>query len=1399
MMSSARWQDIEKIFQAAIDLAPEERAGYVERACADDAELRREVLALIKQHEEAGEFLDKPLYERSGIQQLAEMLEGDFDSLIGKRIGKYRIVREIGRGGMGAVYLAEPDEDAGASRVAIKVIKRGMDTDFVLKRFRHEQRILAALDHPYIARLLDGGATREGQPYFIMEYIEGQPLYAYCDGQRLTLSERLKIFCQVCEAVEYLHLKQVIHRDIKPSNILVTEDGTPRLFDFGIAKLLDAGLTNDSTPQTATSMRLMTVEYASPEQVQGLPVTFLSDVYSLGVLLYELLTGHRPHNFRSRFLHEMARVITEEEPDRPSAVVTRPNHLLTVAHVSHEDVTIGHLCELRGETPESLSQHLSGSLDRITLKALRKEPGQRYQSAAELREDIVRYLEGRPVAAPVYVPHTIKQEASPARVEKEQLSIAVLPFKLMSVRSEGETGDEFLGVGLADALITRLSNVRRLVVRPTSSILPYTSRREEAFTAGEELGVGFVLDGYVQRSGDRLRVSVQLLNVAERTTVWAKAFHEDFTDVFSIQDSISTLVAEALLPHLSGTEREQLAKHGTDNAEAFELYLRGRYHLSLVTPESFSKALDYFERSVALDPNYALAFSAMADCYFYMGAFATAPPSECAQKARVMAERAIALDEALGEAYAILGYVTFYYDLDPAEAERLLRYGLRLSPNHATGHVWQSVTMAARGNYYEALTEAKLAAELDPASPFNQQHVCWILYQSRRTEEALALARKVMESAPDFAHVRGTYGWMLRHAGRYEEAIEQGRRAVELSKETPWLLASLAASCARAGQTEEALGLLRQLEEMSASRYISPFNLAIVHLHLGQRERALELLEESLATRDVWIVWMLTEPQLDTLRDDTRFLALARRMNVPQAPQTRAEVEAQPVEPAQRSEQPVQGERSAPVEKAAIVEKGAPVESAAASEKSVAILPFKMLGAGGASDTGDDYLGVGLSDALITRLSNVRRLVVRPTSSVIQYGKEGDPVEAGERLGVDYVVEGNIRRAGDTLRVTVRLLNVREHATRWAGKFDEKSTDVLLLEDLISEQVAVALIPQLTGEEQEQLAKRGTNNAQAYEAYLRGRYHFHSLTEEGFAKSLQDYYRAISFDPNYALAYAGIADYHIFLGIYGIMPFAESSAAAKEAAQRAVELDDTLAEAYAALAFATVCHDFDWRTAEELHLRAIALNPNSATAHNWYAFMLMQEGRFPLAFAEVGRSLELDPISPLTAMSLAWCYYHSRRINEALSAYRKIIESEPHFGYGRLVFSWALRYAGHHAEAIAQAKKAVELAGDGQLYLAGLAAAYAGAGRVQEAQEIIWRLEQMSATRYVSPYCMALIYCYLNDMERALALIEEAINIGDAWATWIGVDPQLDPLRDDPRFQELQQRWGLGQYSKTKV
>jgi eukaryotic-like serine/threonine-protein kinase len=388
-----RYHQLKEIFQAALEHPPNERAAFLSRVCATDATLRTEVAALLADYESAEGFLETPAL---AVAPALTVDEKD-TATAGRRIGPYRILREIGHGGMGAVYLAERDDAQYQKQVAIKLIRGGLDSGFITNRFQQERQILARLSHPYIAQLLDGGATEEGWPYLVMEYVDGQPLDEYCDGHKLLTVERLKLFRQVCAAVHYAHQNLVVHRDLKPGNILVTKDGVPKLLDFGIAKLLAVDEGVDGS-QTLTVMRMLTPDYASPEQVTGQPITTASDVYSLGVLLYELLTGHRPYRVKSLAPQEMARIICEQEPDRPSTVVSR------VETIHHNDGTTQNLTPemvsaTREGQPEKLRRRLAGDLDNIVLMALRKEPERRYASVEQFSEDLRRHLEGLPVSA----------------------------------------------------------------------------------------------------------------------------------------------------------------------------------------------------------------------------------------------------------------------------------------------------------------------------------------------------------------------------------------------------------------------------------------------------------------------------------------------------------------------------------------------------------------------------------------------------------------------------------------------------------------------------------------------------------------------------------------------------------------------------------------------------------------------------------------------------------------------------------------------------------------------------------------------------------------------------------------------------------------------------------------
>jgi serine/threonine protein kinase/tetratricopeptide (TPR) repeat protein len=1355
-MTPERYQQVEAIFQAALDLVPEERARYLAEACAHDTSLRSDVESLLSQHDSFGDMLEQPLYGETELNAFGSLealatpddIDPLLDPMLGRRLGAYQIEREIGRGGMGAVYEAIRVDREFKMRVAIKLVKRGMDTDFILRRFRTERQILAALDHPHIARLLDGGTTTDGLPYFVMEFIEGQPLYHYCDAHQLKISERLKLFMSICDALHYAHQKQVVHRDIKPSNVLVTSEGVAKLLDFGIAKLLDPGLVGDITHDpTATAMRLMTPEYASPEQVQGAPTSPTTDVYSLGVLLYELLTGHRPYRLSNRAPHEMARVICEESPAPPSFIITRPEDLLPkFVSAGDEATTLKQLYSTRSATGESLRRDLSGALDSIVMRALRKEPEWRYQSADQLRDDIARYLAGAPISVWPDSPFSgPMRKSQPIATEN---SLAVLPLKLLDLQFGSDSGPDYLGTGLADALITRLSAVRRFAVRPTNSVLRYGGD-SDPIIAGRELGVAFVLDGRVRRAEDRIRVTVQLLSVLDGTALWAGQFDEKFTDVLSLEDAISSSVAEAIIPHLTGDERVRLAKRGTNNAQAHEAYLRGRFYWNTFTEDGFARAIVCYHQAIALDPNYALAYAGIAAYYNWLGSFTVLPFAECSAAAYEAASKAVALEPTLAEGYAAVGQAILCRDFAWASAERQLLHSIELNPNYSAARIYYALQLGMEGRFEESIHEAELARDLDPLAIISRFTVVWCLYHARCFDEAWAACEPTTAAEPNNLMNLYASSFLLSRMGRHDEAIANAQKCVDVMGKASHTLGRLGGANALAGNVAAAEAILREMESIAVRRHISPYHLALVTCGLGGTEDALDLLERAYEVRDAKILWLAVDPELDALHGHPRFNDLLRKLN--------HRLGALPTLPAR----------------------------SLSGEESIAVLPFKILSSP-IENTGDEYLGIGLTDALITRLSNVQRLIVRPTSSVLRYRGAGiDPLIAGRDLSVNYIVEGSLQRIGNRLQVKAQLLNVEAGVIHWSEQFDEDSTDVLHIEDSISEQVASALLPQLTRDEQKQLSKRGTDSVAAFESYLRGRYYWNSYTESGLAKALECYNFAIEIDPRYSLAYTGIADYYNWLGVFGIRPFSETSKAAKEAATKAVNLDETSAEAYSALGFATVCHDFDWGVAEGQHRLAINLNPNYATGHNWYGFHLLMTGRFDEAIREMLRARELDPLSPSIMQSLGWAYYQARRDDEAIATYEMMVDTAPDMAYGLATYSWTLSHLGKSVEAVQKAERALQLSSGGQFYVAVLGGAYAAAGRTSEARAALQRLDEMSATGYVSPYHRALIHVALGERKQALDLLAEACTLNDGWLAWLAVEPRLDSLRAEPSFAEI--------------
>jgi TolB-like protein/DNA-binding winged helix-turn-helix (wHTH) protein/Tfp pilus assembly protein PilF len=453
----------------------------------------------------------------------------------------------------------------------------------------------------------------------------------------------------------------------------------------------------------------------------------------------------------------------------------------------------------------------------------------------------------------------------------------------------------------------------------------------------------------------------------------------------------------------------------------------------------------------------------------------------------------------------------------------------------------------------------------------------------------------------------------------------------------------------------------------------------------------------------------------------------------------------------------------------------------------VAVLPFKPI----SSEKRDEHLELGMAETLITKLSTISRIVVRSTSSVRRYsGLEQDPIAAGRELKVESVLEGGIQRDGDKIRVTARLVRVDDGQSLWAETFDQRFTDIFAVQDSISEQVVKALALRLTGEERRLLGKRYTDNSEAYQLYLMGRFHWNKRNREGYKKAIGYFNQAIERDPTYALAYAGLADCYNVLSSYGVLSPDESFAKGKVAAARALELDDTLAEAHTAAAYISYQYERNFAGAETEFKRAIQLNPNYAHAHHWYALQLMGMGRFDEAVAEIRRAQEMEPLSLVINVGAGWIFYHARRYDQSIEEFRKVIDLDPNFARAYWAIEEPYEQKGMYEEALAALAKARQLS-DSPTMLALLAHAYVGMGKRIEAQKILDQLKEMSKQTYVDSYFIAQIYTARGEQDRAFQELEKAYQDHSSWLVWLKVEPKFDSLRSDPRFTNLMARVGL--------
>jgi len=791
--------------------------------------------------------------------------------MIDETISHFRVIEKLGEGGMGVVYKAI---DTRLDRpVALKFLPDKIAKDSqALERFRREARAASALNHPGICTIYDIG-EHEGRAFIAMEFIDGETLRSHIGGRALPLEETLRLGIQIAEALDAAHTEGIIHRDIKPANIFVTKRGQAKVLDFGLAKLVPKGVAKadadfgGEAPDSTSIVGIIsgTPSYMSPEQVRGDNLDGRTDIYSLGLLLYEMATG------RQAFSGGTGGVIIE-------AVLTRS--------------TI---------PARTINPDIPPKLEEIINKALHKDREQRYQHAAEVRAELQQLERGpdsgwrakeetaRSVlrANPGHLQTKEDQTARdstgqtnalrPERISKIIDSIAVLPFE----NASRDVEHEYLGDGIAGSLIHILATIPKLRVMAQSTVFRYKGRAIDPQVVGRELNVRAVLTGRIMQSGGALRIGTELVDVATGSRLWGGQYDRKPGDIFAVQDEISNEISEALRLKLTRAEKKRLTKRQTVDAEAYRLYLKGRHHWNKWTEEGFYKAIEYFQQAVEKDPGYALAFTGLADSYVLLGWNSYLPPKDAFPKAKRAAMGALRLDPDLGEAHTSDAAVLWLHDWRWPEAEIEFKRSLALSPSHPTASHWYAEYLMTMGRHAEAVERMKSSQELDPLSLIISVAIGWAFYMARQYEEAIEQFRRTVELDPNYPVTYWILGLVLRKMGRYEMAIAEGEKGVKLSGDSPLMNAALAQTLATAGRRKEAMRILDELMELAKEKYVAPYFFAGIHVGLGEVDRAMEYLEKSYEEHSHWLMYLHMDPGMDGLRSNPRFQDLLRRVGLP--------------------------------------------------------------------------------------------------------------------------------------------------------------------------------------------------------------------------------------------------------------------------------------------------------------------------------------------------------------------------------------------------------------------------------------------------------------------------------------------------------------------------------------
>jgi serine/threonine-protein kinase len=1216
--------------------------------------------------------------------------------------GKYQILQKLGEGGMGTVFKAK---DSRLDRtVALKFLSSDLIKDKeAKKRFIQEAKAAAALEHPNICTVYEVDRA-DGQTFIAMSYIEGQSLKDKLKEGPLDVDEAKDIALQVAGGLKEAHEKGIVHRDIKPANIMLTKKNQAKITDFGLAKV------SWGVDLTKTSTIMGTVAYMSPEQARGKKVDHRTDIWSLGAMLYEMLTGERP--FQSQYDQAVLHAVLHENPE-PLA---------------------------------NLRKDISPSIVNVVSKALEKDPARRHQSMEQLLNELEK---------------TSRQAV--LSFEKQK-SIAVLPFENMSADPE----QEYFCDGIAEEIINTLTQIENLRVIARTSAFSFKGKREDVREIGRKLGVETLLEGSVRKSGNRLRITTQLINVVDGSHIWSDRFDRQIKDIFDIQVEIALTIMEKLKIKLGGEERDKLVKHPTEHVEAYSLYLKGRYFLGMLTEEMIKKGLGYFNQAIKNDPSFALAHAGLADHFTWKGVMGFMPLHQAYANAKENAEKALSLDDSLAEAHTSVGLIKFYFEWLWGEAEIEFKRAIELNPGSIQVHYYYALYLGLMGRFEESIVEARQNLDFDPLSPVANQNLGFILFTARKYDESILQLKKTLELNPNHAYARVVLAWDYAFKTMYSEAIDEGKRAEQLSKGIDyWLQGSIACIHAFSGKKNKAIKLLDRLRELAQDGYVDPGYFAVLHAAIGEKEQAFEWLNKVFEDRSPWMVYLknYTLTFFKNLSSDPRYSELLNK----------AGLEIDPSD-FSRNLQDLNKDLTATLNTPQNI----------SGEKSIIVLPFEDI----SPDRDNEYFSDGLTEEIITDLSHIHGLRVISRSSAMTFKGTSKKIgEIADEVKVQYVLEGSVRKAGNDLRITAQLIDAKNDAQLWAEKYSGTMDDIFDIQEKVSRSIVDALKIKLSPEEEEKIAERPIENIQAYECYIKARPNIYRWEKDALDRALNLLQNGLKIIGDNEILYAGLGITYVQYWNTGI------------------KRDKSYLH-----------------KAEEYSNKVFEINPKSPQGHYLRGFIFWKQGKVQEAVRELKQSLLFDPNNLDGLLYLAWIYGFSGKASAARPHLKRLLEIDPLTPINHLVKGLDEQFEGKFEEAIESFRTAYQLESDDPWDRFLNARALAFCHRLDEAFKIIdlivkdtphseWAqlglflkcallgektralqsvtkdLIQMMEEDEIYPIFMAESYSLIDEREKAINWIERALKCGFINFPFLNeIDLFLENIRGEPRFKKLMKR-----------